>query len=280
MNKLGAVSGILVALVWMSMPAFADETLLPGDKLVVEIPLDKREIRWIKSSGLSGYKMAKIGIAVPESFNPDTTYPILVTCVTGDRYLNNIDEMDKYWPQSISAGWVVVTGWADPHPDRDTKAYRRAVTVAALRGLKEIIPQSENWAIAVAGFSGGSKNSAITAAYLQKEGYRITGLFMGGCNEDLASYAMKKISPDKKAFRAIPVFLSTGVSDAVSTVEDTKSVVNSLSKSGFTKIRMETYPGRHSLNRNHIPIALDWFKTVEGATGIPACRVESRRSKD
>ena len=244
----------------MSTFAFSGASIVPGEKSVFDIPLNQQEIRWIKSSGLSGYKMAQVGIAVPRSFNPDRTYPVLVTCVTGDRYLSNIEEMDKYWPQGIERDWIVITGWAEPHPERDTKAYRRAVTIAAMRVLEDIIPASKNWPVAVAGFSGGSKNSAITAAYLQKEGYKIIGLFMGGCNQDLATHAMKRISSDKEAFQNIPIFLSTGEADTVSTIQQSKSVSAALSKSGFSRVRMETYPGRHSLNRDHIPVALDWFK--------------------
>ena len=158
----------------------ASGDLSPGEKNLFTIELTRQEVSWIKSSGLSGYTLAEIAIAVPEAFDPGKTYPILVTCVTGDRYLNNIQEMDKYWPQAIENGWVVVTGWADPHPYPDTKAYRRAVTAAAMRKLAELIPESRNWPVAAGGFSGGGKNAAVIAAYLQRENYRIIGLFMGG----------------------------------------------------------------------------------------------------
>jgi hypothetical protein len=187
------------------------EGLVAGKKAVLPIALTRQEQRWIKSSGLSGYETGEAAIALPMNFDPERPYPILVTCVTGDRYLDNVEEMDKYWPTATAEGWVVVTGWAAPHPERDTRGYRRAVTVAALRILAELVPESRRWSVAVGGFSGGAKTSAITAAYLQQEGYRIIGLFMGGCNEDLATRVMRRLfRPDKETYRRIPIFLSTG----------------------------------------------------------------------
>lgn len=265
----GRVIAIIIACIFLT--AFpvsgmgepdAHAKLVPGEKRLVSFSLEKRESRWIKSSGLSGYANGIAAIAVPDSFTPGMTYPILVTCVTGDRYLNNLDEIDKYWPVAVKKGWIVVTGWANPRPVRDTRAYRRAVTVAALRKLAEAIPQSRTWPLAVAGFSGGAKNAALTAAYLQKEGYRITGLFMGGCNEDLATYAMNRISPDKEAYRSIPVFLSVGKKDTISTVEQVEAVQKSMEESGFAFVKLEPYQGRHRLHQPHLPVALDWFKAL------------------
>lgn len=233
--------------------------LVPGQKVVLPVELEKREIRWIKSSGLSGYEQAEAAIALPKDFAPGRPYPILITCVTGDRYLTNIEEMDKYWPAAVEAGWVVVTGWAPPSPQPDTRAYRRAVTVAALRTLQELIPASVDWPLAVGGFSGGAKNAAVTAAYLAQEGRSLIGLFMGGCNRDLATYALKKIAPDANAFRQIPLFLSNGEADTVSTLAEAHEVRESLRKSGFASIRLGTYPGGHVLHQAHLHAALDWF---------------------
>ncbi|NDV62133.1 hypothetical protein G0Q06_06715 [Puniceicoccales bacterium CK1056] len=240
-----------------------ESTVYPGSKHVYPIPLEEREISWIESSGLSGYEVADCAIAIPEGFDPDRAYPVLVTCVTGNRYRSNIKEMDLYWPAAIAKNWVVVTGWADPHPARDTKAYRRAVTVAAMRKLAELFPNSTGWPVAVAGFSGGAKNAAITGAYLQREGYRLIGFFMGGCNQDLATTAMKKLSPDKDLFRQIPIFLSTGLADRISTVRQSEKVLKSLKRSNFKNLRLKTYPGKHVLHKEHIPLALDWFEEMD-----------------
>ena len=238
------------------------ETLQEKAKTVLEIPLTSLENRWMKSSGLSGYEVAQAGIAVPEGFDPEKEYPVLVTCVTGDDYLSNIEEMDKYWPQAVEAGWVVVTGWAEPRPDMDTKAFRRAVTVAAMRKLAELAPGSTSWPVAVGGFSGGAKNSAIIAAYLTREGYRIIGMFMGGCNRDMASQALRQIVKDKAAFKAIPVFFSTGEEDRMATIYEAEDAAQSMRDRGFRHIRLETYPGGHALFRKHVVEALEWFQEM------------------
>jgi len=239
------------------------QPLVEEQKAIIEVPLTSGEIRWIKSSGLTGYETAQAAIAVPKDFNPEQPYPILVTCVTGEPGVSNIREMDKYWPQAVQEGWVVVTGWAEPNPEMDTKAFRRALTVASMRKLHELVPQSRDWPVAVAGFSGGSKNTAVIAAYLQMEGYRIIGLFMGGCNKDMATWALKKLSPDRPAYLRIPIFLSTGDADRVSTVQQSQAVAKSMAKSGFVHIRQETYAGAHRLNRDHVPVALQWFRELD-----------------
>lgn len=231
----------------------------PGRKVVLSVELTKRENRWIKSSGLSAIDRAKVGIAIPEGFDPEKAIPILVTCVTGDPYVSNIEEMDKYWPLAASNGWITVTGWSFPRPERDTRAWRRAVTVAAMRKLADIIPESRKWPVAVAGFSGGAKNAAIIAAFLQREGYSIRGLFMGGCNQDTASHALKRISRDKEAYRDIPVFLSCGTADPLCSLETSRNVKQSMEASGIRRVRIETYPGGHLLHQPHIPVALQWF---------------------
>ena len=41
---------------------------------------------------------------------------------------------------------------------------------------------------------------------------------MGGCNDDLATTALRKIAQDKQAFQSVPVFLSTGTKGRMSTV--------------------------------------------------------------
>jgi predicted esterase len=243
--------------------AGAEIEISPGEKAISIIPFSKQETRWLKSASMTRYKEAEVSIAVPDGFDPARTYPILVTCVTGDRYLSNTEEMDKYWPQAIKEDWIVVTGWAQPSPKLDKKLYRRAVTVAALRGLAEAVPASADWPVAVAGFSGGSKNTALTAAHLQLEGYRIIGMMMAGCNEDLSGYALRKIVKDKAAYTDIPVFISIGESDRVSTVAQGKRVADSLRKRGFEKVRMETYAGGHVLNRDHVPVALQWFTSLD-----------------
>lgn len=249
----------------MLLPAArAEVEIVAGEKAVSTIPFAKAESRWLKSAGMTRYKEAEVSIAVPDGFDPEKAYPVLVTCVTGDRYLSNTEEMDKYWPQAIKEGWVVVTGWARPSPKLDKKLYRRAVTVAALRGLAQRIPASKDWPVAVAGFSGGSKNTALTAAYLQLEGYRVIGMMMAGCNEDLTGHALRKICKDKAAYTRIPVFISIGESDRVSTVAQGRQVAASLQKRGFQDVRMETYDGAHFLNRDHVPLALRWFASLDG----------------
>ena len=78
----------------------------------------------------------------------------------------------------------------------------------------------------------------------------------------MASYAMKRISPNKETFRKIPIFISNGESDRIADTTKTKALLKALRRSGFSNVRLETYPGRHSLNQDHVPVALEWFLEV------------------
>jgi hypothetical protein len=265
LSRAGRLICLTACLLSLGNSATGEDRLVLGEKSVFEFPLEKQELRWLKSSGMTQYKSAEVSIAVPEDFDPDKTYPVLITCVTGDRSASNTKEMDKYWPQAIREGWVVVTGWAQPRPRFDKLLFRRAVTVAAMRALREQVPGSKDWPVAVGWFSGGSKNTAFIAAYLQVEGYPVIGMFMAGCNQDHTGDALRKTSPDKEAYRRIPVFLSTGESDRVSTVAQSKAVGASIKKRGFLNVRFETYPGKHVLNREHVPVALNWFSSLHEA---------------
>ncbi len=118
------------------------------------------------------------------------------------------------------------------------------------------------WSYATGGFSGGAKYSGYMAALLADSDYRVIGMFMGGCNEDMATKGLRDYGPKRSAFIRVPIFLSAGKEDNIAPVSSVEKVERSMDASGFKDIRMETYPGGHDPYPPHTDLALGWFEQL------------------
>lgn len=115
---------------------------------------------------------------------------MLITQVTADRYLPNIDAMEAYRETALKNGYVVLTAQAKPWPAttrEDTRQHRYISLRAGLRWLEQQYPASRNWPLALAGFSGGAKMVQPLAAVMLMEQRDVIGLFLGGCNDESIS---------------------------------------------------------------------------------------------
>lgn len=160
---------------------------------------------------------------------------------------------------ALSQGWAVLA--ADgPRVAVEEDTIQRGWTMlsGALQELARTWPQSRRWKVACAGFSGGAKRSAAVAAAMMKDGWRVVGVFMGGCNEDRATLGMTLFQPGP-AFKKVPMFLSNGDVDPIANVEAGARVRDSMARAGFQNIRLQQYPGEHRLNKDHVREALIWF---------------------
>src|SRR5262249_46845315 len=122
-------------------------------------------------------------------------------------------------------------------------------------------PQTKSWPVACAGFSGGAKRSGTVAAAMMKEGYNITGLFMGGCNEDRATLGLQLYQPGER-FKQVPIFLSNGSTDPIAGPQQAALVAESMRRSGFRQVRLESYPGGHQQDDEQLALALEWFRQL------------------
>jgi predicted esterase len=187
---------------------------------------------------------------------------VLVVSSTSDaKYNSSRRLMTRFTAPALAAGWVVVA--ADPDQPAaegdDTNGLRYALIKAALAGLQLQWPGSARWPVAYGGFSGGAKRSAWMAAMSALDGRTPVGVFQGGCNEDAMADALTTYRPDKRLFRDIPVFLSSGDQDPIATPEQQRDVSVDLTQEGFRHVRLESYAGRHEVNAAHITAALQWF---------------------
>jgi len=235
--------------------------LVPGQRSYFEcdIPPDL-QIAASKSGNPTPLK-AKAVIALPSGFDPLKNYPVLIVNATSDGDASSVGHLGQYWEAGIERGWVVIA--ADPleKPKEDNNAWRWALVSSTLQALHGIWPQSRTWPVATAGFSGGAKRSGYIGSLLVKNDYTLIGMFMGGCNQDMASKGLDEFKPKKSDFLKVPIFLSNGNSDEVASVASGERTKSSMDKTGFKKIKLESYDGGHSLHRPHVTTALDWFKT-------------------
>ena len=160
---------------------------------------------------------------------------------------------------ALSQGWAVLAADGPKVAVEDDTIQRGwSMLSSVLQELARTWPQSKRWKVACAGFSGGAKRSAAVAAAMTKDGWRVVGVFMGGCNEDRATLGMSLFQPGP-AYKKVSMFLSNGDSDPIANVEAGTRVRDSMARSGFQNIRLEHYPGEHRLNKDHVREALMWF---------------------
>ncbi len=199
----------------------------------------------------------KVALAGPERFDPNKSWPLLVVNATMNA--SNIGGLGAYYEAATAGGWVVLAVDGSVPPRDDSNAWRWALLASALDHLHAHWPSSKKWPVACAGFSGGAKRSGYLAAILAKADYRVVGMWMGGCNEDMATEGLAVYQPDRNRFLEVPIFLSSGTSDTVATPQHHQHVMESMQKTGFKKIRLRSYEGGHGIFSDHIKEALAWF---------------------
>ena len=166
----------------------------------------------------------------------------------------------------LSRGWAMLAADGPKIAlEQDTIQVSYAVLGSVLNHLARTWPITRQWPAVCAGFSGGAKRSAAVAGAMTRDGWKVIGVFMGGCNEDRASTALQLFHPGP-AFLRVPMFLSNGDQDPIANPAQGEAVRESMTRSGFTTIRLESYPGKHQLNKEHLREALDWFRQ---SAGIP-----------
>ena len=101
---------------------------------------------------------------------------------------------------------------------------------------------------------------------MMRDGYRVIGIFMGGCNEDRATLGFQLFQPGL-GFKNVPLFLSNGASDPIANPSHGAAVRDSMQQNGFTRVRLETHEGAHGLKSEHLRTALSWFSQLSAGTG-------------
>ena len=198
----------------------------------------------------------------PLGFDPTRRWPILVVTSTSDFNRTSVMDAEWYRRPATEEGWVVLASDATISPRIDSTQWRLAMLAAALEAMRKDWPQSAKWPVAFAGFSGGSKRSGILGSMLAKTGsVRICGFFLSGINEDRLGESYKTYHPGR-GFLEVPVWLSSGTGDTIATPQSHNLVRVSLERTGFKRVRLESFDGSHQLKMSEVRRALRWFREL------------------
>lgn len=245
----------------ISASEIAERSLANGVR-VVEIATLPSEREVLSSLQSVNPDIVEAAIAFPGSFNPQQQYPVLITQVTADRYLPNIENMEAYRETALKNGYVVLTAQAKPWPAttrEDTRQHRYISLRAALRWLRQQYPESGSWPLVLAGFSGGAKMVQPLAAVLLVEQREVIGLFLGGCNDESTNEILTIYPEVADAYKNIAFFLSSGRSDRIASPRTMRQVAKRMEKAGVKKVHLSRYSGAHHLDTHELDAALKWF---------------------
>lgn len=242
---------------------FAGVPLSPGATVRADVPLSTQEQSYASEGGNKAPANAVAVIAVPRGFDPQKSWPVLVAISTSDfKRLNRNDLVDFYRNAALNEGWVILAGDAAEFARHDTTGWRAAMTLAALDALHTSFPGSNKWPVACAGYSGGAKRAGLIAPLLALAGNRMIGIYLTGINEDRLSVAYHQFRPGT-AFLDTPVFVSSGASDTVAKPNEQYQVKLSMERTGFRRVRFETFPEGHVVKNARTIEALRWFREMQ-----------------
>lgn len=250
----------------------AGVVITPGHKVDFETPFSE-SLRAKLKKRLGGVKdpytdidmtRASVGLFVPVGFDPTKSWPVMIISVTDTgrsqgKFPSSVNSMGAYIQAAKSQKWVLLAADCPGHLTPGLPYNRCALAEAALEALMDAWPASKQWPIATAGYSGGAKYSGWLGGWFSESGRNVLGMFMGGCNEDMASRALQELRPSKKVFNRTKVFLSIGSRDEIAGPDKAETVVKSLKRSGFDDIQSVVFDGVHELRRDHLMTAMDWF---------------------
>jgi predicted esterase len=165
---------------------------------------------------------------------------------------------------ALERGWAVLAADGPKvEVNDDTIQFGWGMLSSVLDQFTRTWPQAKQWPVACVGFSGGAKRSAAVGAAMTHDGWRVIGVFMGGCNEDRATLGLQLFLPGN-AYKRVPFFLSNGTSDPIANPQHAAAVAASMRQSGFTTLRLETYEGGHRPSNDQLDLALSWFAVSAG----------------
>jgi hypothetical protein len=269
-NKVLRLAQLILALsvgytpnIWAAGPSltFGGVTFSPGSMVRANVPLSALEKSYAGQGGNAVPPSAVATLVTPANFDPRKTWPVLIPNSSSDNKYRNGNETWRYRKVGLAEGWVLLAGDEPQFPRNDVVAWRAAMTLAAVDALHRSFPGSEKWPIACAGQSGGGKGIGYIAPFLAKNGCRIIGIYIEGTNEDHLSDGYRRIQPGAN-FLSAPIYISAGRDDPIAPVHQQYAVAGSIKRTGFNRVRIETFRGGHEVNDAQTSTALRWFREL------------------
>jgi len=233
-----------------------------GGSLDLQFPLSNYFQEYAAQGGNPRPTTGRALLFFPNGFDPARSWPILIVTSTTDLDRTSIMDAPWYRDAAIKEGWVVLATDTAIRPRADSLQWRLSILTAGLRMIRTDWPQSAQWPVAFAGFSGGAKRSGILAAMLaSNRGFKICGMFLAGINSDRMTAAYKDYQPPTD-FLNTPIWISSGTTDQIAPPGTQEGVYYSLKRAGFKQVRLEKFFGGHALKSAEIQRALHWFREV------------------
>jgi hypothetical protein len=242
----------------------AGKKIEPGKAIEIRFPVSQHYQDYAAEGGNPRPMIGRAVWVFPKDFDPARPWPILIVTSTTDGRRRNPDDLPFYMVPANREGWVAVATDATIGARLDSNNWRLAMLAAALDQLHHEWPQSAAWPVAFAGISGGAKRSGFMAAMLATtRSLRICGLFLCGINDDRISIAYNQFHPPS-TFLDVPIWLSSGINDTIAPPFSHQRVQTSLQHTGFKRVRLESFDGRHQVKAAELERALRWFRQLGG----------------
>ena len=239
---------------------------VPARVIEIKVPINNLALREINRAGIPAPGTLKGMVALPPAFDPRKPWPVLL--IVSPSGSSAVQSLSAYSDVVLASGWVAAAvDGPKVKMEQDNNVFAWGMNSSLLDQLRVSWPQSKLWPFACAGFSGGAKRAAMTAAEMMRQRDTVIGVFMGGCNEDRATLGYQ-ISNPGAAFLNVPMFLSNGTRDPIAGPAFGAKVKALMEQTGFTRIRLETSDDQHRLNTNHVRMALEWFQPPQKRSSV------------
>jgi hypothetical protein len=236
----------------------------PGPLVEIQFPVSKYFQDIAAQGGNARPVTGRAVLSFPPGFDPARRWPILIVTSTTDFHRTSPMDAEAYHPPADAEGWVIVASDATIKPKFDSTPWRLAMLGAALDAMRKDWPQSRNWPVAFAGFSGGAKRSCLLGAMMAKgRVVNICGFFLSGINDDKMSESYKTYQPGPDFLNA-PIWISGGMDDIIATPSLEGQVAANMRRTGFKRVRLEHFIGVHQLKRSEVKLSLRWFRQLGG----------------
>jgi hypothetical protein len=244
--------------------AIAGKEARPGPLVEIQFPVSTFFQNMAADGGNPRPQTGRATLSFPPGFDPARRWPILIVTSTTDFHRTSPMDAFAYQPVANAEGWVILAADATIKPKFDSTPWRLSMLGAALDQMRKDWPQSKNWPVAFAGFSGGAKRSCLLSAMMAKgRAANICGLFLSGINDDRLTVAYRDYQPGP-AFLNTPIWISGGHEDPIATPGLESQVMANMRRTGFTRVRLERFMGTHQLKRSEVKLALRWFRELGG----------------
>ena len=233
-----------------------------GGTLDLQFPISNYFQEYAAQGGNPKPTTGRALLFFPKAFDPAKSWPILIVTSTTDLDRTSIMDAPWYRDAAMKENWIVLATDATIRPRADSLQWRLSILTAGLQMIRKDWPQSAQWPVAFAGFSGGAKRSGILAPMLaSNRGFKICGLFLAGINSDRVTAAYNDYKPPAD-FLNTPIWISSGTTDPIAPPGAQEGVYYSLKRTGFKQVRLEKFFGGHALKSAEIQRALHWFREV------------------